>query len=79
VASTTQLPSRRVSAKFIGGKLLTTGALAYVEPEKVLRIRRTPVAAYHASKKLLQPATCGKTLEQGAAGARRFARIQGRM
>ena len=26
-----------VSAKFIGGKLLTTGALAYVEPEKVLR------------------------------------------
>ena len=26
-----------VSAKFIGGKLLTTGSLVYVEPEKVLR------------------------------------------
>ena len=35
---------------------------------------------YHTcTRPMLQPATCGKTPEQGAAGARRFARIPGRM
>lgn len=31
-----------VAAKFIGGSILTTGALAYVDPEKMLRTDAAP-------------------------------------